>query len=134
MQGQGELDAARALYQRALFIKEAALGPNHPSVAATLNNLAGLLHQQGVHVQAKDLIKRSIAIRQAVLPEEHPDTIGSQAGLAEIRAKMSCSKCGVRGVKLLRCSKYYCSVDCQVYYCSNSKYMMMFKYPRVLLY
>jgi hypothetical protein len=46
MQDKWELDAAKAMYQRALSIQEAALGPDHPSVAATLYNLAHLLRQQ----------------------------------------------------------------------------------------
>ena len=33
---------AEPLYQRALAIKEKALGPNHPDVATSLNNLAEL--------------------------------------------------------------------------------------------
>ncbi len=47
MQGQGELDAAKVMYQRALSILEATLGPNHPDAAATLGNLGVLLNQQG---------------------------------------------------------------------------------------
>jgi hypothetical protein len=63
-------------------------------------------------------MKRAIAIDKATLPQEHPSTTVSHAGLADICAEMSCGKCDVRGVKLLRCSKcnlqYYCSADCQV--------------------
>ena len=38
---------ARPLYERALAIREKALGPEHPDAAASLNNLAGLLEAQG---------------------------------------------------------------------------------------
>jgi Tfp pilus assembly protein PilF len=97
MKQQGELDAARAMFQHALSIKEAALGPKHPDLAATLHNLAGLLRQQGEHVKAKDLIKRAITIKQATLPEEHPRIANSQAALDDIRAEKCISAdCQVR--------------------------------------
>jgi tetratricopeptide (TPR) repeat protein len=39
---QGNYGAAEPLYQRALRIRETALGPDHPDVATSLNNLAAL--------------------------------------------------------------------------------------------
>ena len=39
---QGELAAARPLYERALAIRERVLGPGHPDTATSLNNLASL--------------------------------------------------------------------------------------------
>ena len=66
MQGQGKLDEAKAMYRRALSIKEAALGPNHTSVAPTLHCLADLLRQQGEHAEAKALMKRARAIDEAM--------------------------------------------------------------------
>ncbi len=38
---------ARPLYERALAIREKVLGPEHPDIAASLNNLASLLGAQG---------------------------------------------------------------------------------------
>lgn len=46
MSSQGKYDEAHSLYQQALSIFEEVLGPEHPSVAACLNNLAGLLRKQ----------------------------------------------------------------------------------------
>ena len=43
---QGKYDDADPLYQRALAIDEKVLGPDHPDVAADLNNRAGLLESQ----------------------------------------------------------------------------------------
>ena len=133
MQQQGQLDAARAMLQRALSIDKVALGPNHPDVATTLHNLADLLRQQGEHVQAKDLAKRAVAIQQATLPKEHPDIVISQCGLINIRAEMPCSKCGVRGVKLKHCSvcklQYYfarSTARCGIFFsCSFARYTVM---------
>jgi len=42
LKDQGELAAARPLYERALDIDERVLGPDHPSTAGSLNNLATL--------------------------------------------------------------------------------------------
>jgi hypothetical protein len=44
---QGNYGAAEPLYQRALRIRETALGPDHPDVALSLNNLAELYHAPG---------------------------------------------------------------------------------------
>ena len=41
---QGRYAKAEPLYQRALAIREKALGPEHPDVATSLNNLAALYH------------------------------------------------------------------------------------------
>ncbi len=41
-QKQGRYADAEPLYKRALAIREKALGPNHPDVASSLNNLAEL--------------------------------------------------------------------------------------------
>lgn len=48
---QAKYDDAKPLFERALDIQENALGPNHPEVAATLNNLAGLLEDQVIHLK-----------------------------------------------------------------------------------
>src|SRR5262245_66241105 len=40
VQAQGKYTEAEGLFKRALAIREKALGPNHPDVAQTLNNLA----------------------------------------------------------------------------------------------
>ncbi|CAM9878567.1 unnamed protein product, partial [Laminaria digitata] len=39
---QGDYTEAGPLYKRSLAIKEKALGPEHPSVATSINNLAEL--------------------------------------------------------------------------------------------
>ena len=43
---QGKYDDAEPLYKRALAIRKETLGPQHPQVAASLNNLALLLQTQ----------------------------------------------------------------------------------------
>lgn len=43
---QGKYDKAREMFERALNIREGALGPVHPDVAASLNDLGWLLRLQ----------------------------------------------------------------------------------------
>ncbi len=60
---------------RALRIYEAALGPEHPSVAASLNNLANLYESQGKYAEAEPLCQRALAICERVLGPAHPNTL-----------------------------------------------------------
>src|SRR3954452_1144789 len=46
---------------------EKALGPDHPNVAESLNNLAGLYLAQGGYAEAEPLYKRSLAIFEKAL-------------------------------------------------------------------
>ena len=43
---QGDYEGAKPLYERSLAIREKVLGPDHPDVAGSLNNLAMLLYNQ----------------------------------------------------------------------------------------
>ena len=59
------ISAARA-------IREKALGPEHPDVAASRNNLAELYQAQGRYAEAEPLYRRSLAIWEKALGPEHP--------------------------------------------------------------
>jgi tetratricopeptide (TPR) repeat protein len=48
------------------------LGPEHPDVATSLNNLAALYRDQGEYAAAEPLYKRALAIRDKALGPEHP--------------------------------------------------------------
>jgi tetratricopeptide (TPR) repeat protein len=47
--------------KRALAIFEKALGPDHPSVASVLNNLASLYKEEARYADAEPLYKRALA-------------------------------------------------------------------------
>ena len=53
----GKFAEAIPLAQRALAIREKALGPNHPGVATALNTLAVLYNNQGRYTDAEPLYK-----------------------------------------------------------------------------
>jgi tetratricopeptide (TPR) repeat protein len=73
---------ARPLYERALALREKALGPDHPATALSLNNLALLLQDQGDLAGARALHERALAIREKALGPDHPDTAESLNNLA----------------------------------------------------
>jgi Tetratricopeptide repeat len=53
--GRAAYSEARSLSERALAISEKVLGPEHPFTAASLNNLALLLKDQGYPAAARPL-------------------------------------------------------------------------------
>ena len=68
--------------KRSLAIREKALGPDHPDVAQSLNNLAESYRGQVRHAEARPLYERSLAIREKVLGPDHPDVAQSLNNLA----------------------------------------------------
>ena len=58
---QGHYADAEPLGKRALAIRENALGPDHPDVARSLNNLAGLYQVRGRYADALRIVKRTIS-------------------------------------------------------------------------
>ncbi len=73
---------AESYERRALDIYEKQLGAEHPSVATSLNNLAGLLDAQGKYGEAEPLYRRALLIREEQLGGEHPDVAASLNNLA----------------------------------------------------
>ena len=65
--------AAEPLYERSLAIREKTLGPNHPDVAASLNNLAALYQAEGQYAAAEPLYTRALAINEKARGPDHPD-------------------------------------------------------------
>ena len=60
------------------------LGPSHPDVAASLNNLAVVYHKQGRYADAEPLYKRSLTIREETLGSDHPEIAKSLNNLAAL--------------------------------------------------
>jgi CHAT domain-containing protein/tetratricopeptide (TPR) repeat protein len=78
----GKYSEAIPLAQRALAIREKALGPGHPDVAVSLNNLANLYRDQGRYVDAEPLYSRSLAIWEKARGPNDPDVATSLNNLA----------------------------------------------------
>ena len=60
---QGKHAEAESLFKRALTIREKSLGPEHPKVAATLENYAALLWAMERPEEAEQFAARAKAIR-----------------------------------------------------------------------
>jgi len=58
----GRLAEAKPLYQRALALIERTLGPEHPNLAATLDNYADLLRKMQRAAEAETAEARAKAI------------------------------------------------------------------------
>ncbi len=70
------------LYKQAIAIDEKTLGPNHPGLAADLNNLAILYIAQGRYGDAEPLLKRALSIYKDVYGEDNLLYIKCQSDLA----------------------------------------------------
>ena len=78
----GRYAEAEPLYRRSLEIREKQLGPDHPDVATSLNNLAVLYQAMGRYAEAEPLYRRSLEIREKQLGRDHPDVATSLNNLA----------------------------------------------------
>ena len=79
LQGRALYDAgdyrdAEGPWTQALALREQALGPEHPDVAQSLNNLAELYRTQGRYAKAEPLYERSLAIMDEKAAPLGPDS------------------------------------------------------------
>ena len=81
---RGDLAGAEASQTRALAIKEAAYGPDHPEVALTLTNLGTVQQTLGRVPEARKSYARALNIFASRLGDEHPHTIQARRLLAEL--------------------------------------------------
>jgi tetratricopeptide (TPR) repeat protein len=81
---QAAHEEARPLLERALAIREKVLGSEHPDTAASLNDLAWLLKDEGDLVGARPLYERALAINEKVFGPDHPDTATSLNNFASL--------------------------------------------------
>jgi CHAT domain-containing protein/Tfp pilus assembly protein PilF len=68
--------------QRALALREEALGPSHPDVAKSLNDLGRVYWSQGEYAKAEPLYTRALAIHEKALGPSHLDVADSLNNLA----------------------------------------------------
>jgi tetratricopeptide (TPR) repeat protein len=74
------LAEAKPLLERALAIREKALGPDHSAVAATLQELGWLVFDSGDRKGAVRLFRRSLALREQAKGPEHRDVANALQG------------------------------------------------------
>jgi tetratricopeptide (TPR) repeat protein len=60
-------------FQKALAIRLAAFGENHPDVAMSYHNIGVVYNQQGRYTEALQHFQKALAIQLAAFGENHPD-------------------------------------------------------------
>ncbi len=81
----GEYAEARAVFERALAIREKALGPDHPDVADSLHNLGDVHRLIGDYAAATTVFEQVLAIREKALGPDHPSVADSLSVLGTVR-------------------------------------------------
>jgi CHAT domain-containing protein/Tfp pilus assembly protein PilF len=76
---------AEPVFRRALAIQERTLSPDHPDLATSLNNLAGVYRAMGSYAQAEPLYRKALHIKERTLPPDHPDVAASLNNLARLQ-------------------------------------------------
>ena len=80
----GRYDRAVVVAKKALEVAERNVGPNHPDVAASLNNLAMLHQAMADYGKAKPLYEKAMEICRKALGDEHPSYAKSLSNLAAL--------------------------------------------------
>jgi eukaryotic-like serine/threonine-protein kinase len=84
MSEQGKFAEAAENYREALAIHLKLYGAEHPSTAASMNNLAVMLHELGDYQGAEALSREALELRRKLLGAEHPDVSGNMVNLASL--------------------------------------------------
>ena len=84
--GQGRHEEASAETRVSLAILEATLGADHPTVAATRNDLATTLLALGHPPQAERELRAALATFERTLPDEHPNLVIVRTNLGDALA------------------------------------------------
>ncbi len=86
----GDYPGAVAHLRDLVALNERELGPGHPDLANTLNNLGVVLERAGQPAEAEAAYRRAYAIARAAFAPDHPFVATSEANLREF--------CQTRGV------------------------------------
>jgi serine/threonine protein kinase/tetratricopeptide (TPR) repeat protein len=78
---QGHYGEAREHHEQALHLRRDAFGPQHPRVAASLQNLGFLADIEGDLEQAREFYERALSITEVARGPEHPDVASALMAL-----------------------------------------------------
>lgn len=82
----GEFPRAERLLRDGLRLQEEALGPSHPDLASTMNNLAVVCESLGQLDEAERLYRRATSVARAARPADDPLVTTSVANLRDFCA------------------------------------------------
>jgi Tfp pilus assembly protein PilF len=80
--------AALSVLERALAIKEAAYGPNHPEVAIALINLGIVQRDLGELPAARTTLERALAIKETAYGPNHPEVAIALTNLGTVQRRL----------------------------------------------
>ena len=80
----GRHDKALEYHAKALAIKRAVLGDDHPDTAGTYHNMAVVCKNQGQYDKALGYYEKALAIRRAVFGDDHPHTASTYNNMASV--------------------------------------------------
>ena len=83
-EGQRKFVDAEPRYLEALRIVQKVRGPDHPDVAAILNNLGVLHRMHGQYPEAEHYLERALAIKEGAHGPSHPDVALTVTNLAQL--------------------------------------------------
>jgi len=83
---RGDLQSAEPLFKQVLEIYERELGPDHPTTAISLSNLASLYLRRGMRERAEPMLKRALHIEEQALGPEHPQVANTLLDLGLLNA------------------------------------------------
>ena len=81
---QGRYERAIVVAGKALEVANDNVGPDHPAVATSLNNLAEFYRTLGDYAKAETLFKRSLAIKEKAFGPDHPSVATSLENMAAL--------------------------------------------------
>lgn len=79
----GDHASAERLLREAARLQEVSLGPRHPDLANTLNNLGIVCENTGKPADAEQYFRRAVSIARTSLPPDHPFVTTSQKNLRD---------------------------------------------------
>jgi hypothetical protein len=82
----GNYPAAERLLREAAALQEETLGPHHPDLANTLNNLGVVCEMADNPIDAEHYFRRAYTIATATLPPDHPFVVTSSKNLHDFCA------------------------------------------------
>ncbi len=82
----GDYASAEQLLREAVRLQEASLGPLHPDLANSLNNLGVMCEFVDKPAEAEQCYRQAYAIAEAVLEPDHPFVVTSGKNLRDFRA------------------------------------------------
>jgi tetratricopeptide (TPR) repeat protein len=80
----GDYAGALSYLERIVATDEMISGPDHPTTANSLNNLAEVLSLVGDYARARPLLERSVEIRERALGPDNPDLAVSLSNLGSV--------------------------------------------------